>query len=175
MTVDVAKWRAELLADHPDFRPRLEWVEKRMSCCESDLERLFLILAAFKWRAFTNFSYAGEPPPGQPQVGNTFVIDFEQQVKIARYRCDFLLTVRFNDGQKNRRVAVECDGHSFHDRTAEQASRDRRRDRRLIAEGVPTLRYTFSDLTKEPNESMADLRQTMRAIVAEARGSEPPK
>lgn len=172
--IDLAKWRASFLEMYPDFAPRLEWVEGRMNRCESDLERVFVILAAFGWNKATIFSYAGEAPPGQVQSGKKYVVDFERQVQIAGYRCDFLLTVRANNG-RTKRVAVECDGHSFHDRTPEQASADRRRDRRLIAEGVPTLRYTFSDLTKDPAGSMEDLRQTMMAIAAELCGTEAPE
>lgn len=175
MSMDFPRWRASLLELHPTFQPHLEWVEGRLNRCESDLERLFVALAAFMWREATLFSYNGEAPPGRPQRGRGYVIDVQQQVTVARYRCDFLLTIRSADGLKSRRVAIECDGHSFHDRTAEQASRDRRRDRRLIAEGVPTLRYTYSDLTKEPTGSMADLRRTVMAIASELCGSDVAK
>jgi very-short-patch-repair endonuclease len=67
------------------------------------------------------------------------------QAKIGRYRVDFLLTQ--GDGPEERRpLIVECDGHSFHERTKEQASRDRARDRDLQAEGYPVFRFTGSHI-----------------------------
>lgn len=44
------------------------------------------------------------------------------------------------------RFAVEVDGHDFHERTKEQARRDRQRDRDLTAEGWIVLRYTASEI-----------------------------
>lgn len=43
-------------------------------------------------------------------------------------------------------VNVEADGHDFHDRTKEQAQRDRRRDRILVARGFRVLRFTGSEI-----------------------------
>lgn len=63
------------------------------------------------------------------------------QVEHAGYRVDFLIV-----DQWGCRVVVECDGHDFHERTKEQAKRDRRRDRTLIRDGLPCLRFTGSEL-----------------------------
>ena len=43
-------------------------------------------------------------------------------------------------------IFVECDGHDFHERTKEQASRDREKDRRIQAAGIPILRFTGSEI-----------------------------
>lgn len=45
-----------------------------------------------------------------------------------------------------KRIAVELDGHDFHERTKEQASRDKARDRLLTVGGWSVLRYTGSDV-----------------------------
>src|SRR5215467_10594120 len=45
-------------------------------------------------------------------------------------------------------VVVECDGHEFHERTVQQASKDRRRDRMLQRRGVPILRFTGTDVVR---------------------------
>ena len=39
-------------------------------------------------------------------------------------------------------IFIECDGHNFHERTKEQAARDRRKDRDSQREGKPILRFT---------------------------------
>jgi very-short-patch-repair endonuclease len=45
-------------------------------------------------------------------------------------------------------VVVECDGHEFHQLTHEQASNDRRRDRRLQYWRIPVLRFTGTDVVR---------------------------
>ncbi len=49
-------------------------------------------------------------------------------------------------------VIVECDGHQFHERTVEQASNDRRRDRVLARYGIPVLRFTGTDVLRGSEE-----------------------
>lgn len=43
-------------------------------------------------------------------------------------------------------VFIECDGHDFHERTKEQAKRDRSRDRRSQTQGGYVLRFTGSEI-----------------------------
>lgn len=76
------------------------------------------------------------------------------QVHIGSYRVDFLIVFREWFGaarlSQSSMMVVECDGHEFHDRTKEQASRDRKRDRALQTKGLPVLRFTGSDLWRDP-------------------------
>jgi very-short-patch-repair endonuclease len=62
------------------------------------------------------------------------------QFKIGLYRVDFFIKAY---GQN---LAIECDGHDFHDRTKEQAARDRQRDRMLLSCGCHTVRFTGSEI-----------------------------
>src|ERR1041384_1385190 len=50
---------------------------------------------------------------------------------IGSYRVDILLAGFVH-------LAIECDGHDFHDRTKQQAAYDRARDRELLLAGVIT-------------------------------------
>ncbi len=56
-------------------------------------------------------------------------------------------------------VVVECDGHDYHDRTPEQASADRRRDRATLALGIPTLRYTGTDILRGAAAASAEIAE----------------
>lgn len=49
-----------------------------------------------------------------------------------------------------RRLIVECDGHNFHERTKEQAAKDRSKDRRAVLDGVDCFRFTGSELWRDP-------------------------
>lgn len=63
-----------------------------------------------------------------------------------KYRADFTIS----DDEKGLHVVVECDGHDFHERTKEQAARDKARDRAMVAEGYSVLRFTGSEIWKDP-------------------------
>lgn len=60
-------------------------------------------------------------------------------------------------------VAVELDGHDFHERTKEQASRDKKRDRSLLSKGWTTIRFTGSDVVRDPDAVFADWHAAMVA------------
>lgn len=65
-------------------------------------------------------------------------------VQVNRFRADLILECDANSG--DGWLAIECDGFEFHDRTVAQASRDRHRDRSLMALGIPTIRFTGSEI-----------------------------
>jgi very-short-patch-repair endonuclease len=48
------------------------------------------------------------------------------------------------------RLAVEVDGHEFHEKTKDQAARDKRRDRELQQEGWNVFRFTGSEVWRVP-------------------------
>lgn len=75
---------------------------------------------------------------------------FETQRRLDKYRVDFLVTVSFSGNKKQ--FVVECDGHDFHERTKEQASKDKARDRFFIRNNIPVLRFTGSDIFNRGSE-----------------------
>lgn len=87
----------------------------------------------------------------------------EPQARIGDYRVDFLIHAydfgrcEMGDDYKFkydqalwRKLVVECDGHDFHERTKEQAAKDRSRDRALITKGYTVFRFTGSELWRDP-------------------------
>ena len=82
---------------------------------------------------------------------------WEQQVQIGKYRVDFLLRYVDEymevDGKKDltpAQLVVELDGHDFHERTKEQAQRDKSRDRALTDLGYHVIRFTGSEVYADP-------------------------
>lgn len=68
------------------------------------------------------------------------------QYQWAQYRIDFAIRLpkfRF------KYLFIECDGHDFHERTKEQAARDRNKDRDIQQAGIPILRFTGSEIHKD--------------------------
>jgi very-short-patch-repair endonuclease len=65
------------------------------------------------------------------------------QFQWGKYRIDFALRL---PKYRFRYLFIECDGHDFHERTKEQAAKDRGRDRDIQQAGHPVLRFTGSEI-----------------------------
>lgn len=83
-------------------------------------------------------------------------VHLTQQAEVGPFRADFMLTW-VNEGyppdhEPLERVdlVIECDGHDFHERTPEQAERDRSRDRWMLAEGFTVIRFTGAEIVRNP-------------------------
>lgn len=58
-----------------------------------------------------------------------------------------------------QRILIECDGHDFHERTKEQAARDRAKDRIAQINGATILRFTGSEIHRDPSECCLQIVQ----------------
>lgn len=93
---------------------------------------------------------AGEPIIVRPDGGADGDADsnllIEMQRQIGKHRVDFALTTKV---MTHRQVVVECDGHAFHEKTKEQAARDKARDRDLLLAGWPVMRFTGAEIFRD--------------------------
>lgn len=121
---------------------------------ESPIERLLYITFVSYCHSFLMEGYG--PLNGlvakPDEVLDEGEINLRQQVRILDWRVDFVVSVgvRERGRIRARRLAIECDGHDFHERTKEQAARDRSRDRALQAAGYTVMRFTGSELYRDP-------------------------
>lgn len=76
------------------------------------------------------------------------------QEEVGPYHAD--ITVK--QDSINFKVAIECDGHDFHEKTKEQAAKDKKRDREFQKLGYVILRYTGSEIVNTPEIIMRDLK-----------------
>lgn len=85
---------------------------------------------------------AYQPDTGRVSSVDGIRVEAQAQLKIETiaYSADFLFTAPL------WRLVVELDGHDFHERTKEQAARDRSRDRALLLAGYEVARYTGSEV-----------------------------
>lgn len=88
-------------------------------------------------------------------------VGIEVQYEIGRYRLDFALFCG------TKRVDVECDGHDFHERTKEQARRDRSRDRALQAAGWIVCRFTGSEIHRDAAACAVEALRFLQPEAAE--------
>lgn len=79
----------------------------------------------------------------------------EFHVEGRKMRVDFLLTfgqdhtIRNNYYLREINLIIECDGHDFHEKTKEQAQKDKSRDRILKASGYTVFRFTGSEIYRD--------------------------
>lgn len=72
------------------------------------------------------------------------------QVQLPFGRVDFVVWAEEIATRQYRRLIVECDGHDYHERTKEQAAKDRSRDREAVLAGYDVFRFTGSELWRDP-------------------------
>jgi very-short-patch-repair endonuclease len=106
-----------------------------------------------------------------------FFLRIEPQAQLGEHRVDFCLTldgsIRGEDGRTrsgSQRMVIECDGHDYHERTKEQAKRDRERDRLLQSFGFLVYRYTGQEIWEDvfacAAQAIESLREPVRAVLS---------
>jgi hypothetical protein len=104
---------------------------------ETPIERWFYLGFAAAWHLTLGWR--------TPLVAKDCPVGIGSQVRALDWPVDYVITVETPD-KKVHKLAVECDGHDFHERTKEQARRDRERDRALQDAGFVVYRFTGSEL-----------------------------
>lgn len=104
-------------------------LRRQLDICESPIERRFLAAIYGLQNGYMFSRCRGIVP----------------QQQIGPYRVDFLIQI-----EDKAPIVVECDGHDFHERTKEQARRDKARDRYLQVAGYKVLRFTGSEIWADP-------------------------
>lgn len=136
-----------------DIERRLTWYKQRVAATfeqgvkgdlnrhtiTSPIEQIFLM----EWR----FLAIDE------KQGVTIKPQTELKSGGTAYRIDFVVTW---PGQKQK-LAIEIDGHDFHEKTRQQAARDRARERSIIREGYTIMRYTGSEVFSNPRKCVHEV------------------
>lgn len=91
---------------------------------------------------------------------------WEIQVDSETYRADFFIEAWAKCfPARTVKIVLECDGHEFHERTPEQAKRDKRRDRAFTQNGYQVLRYSGREITADPFRCAQDVFVTVRKLL----------
>jgi very-short-patch-repair endonuclease len=80
----------------------------------------------------------------------------------AKYRVDVAL---FKPDDDSPAVVVELDGHDFHEKTKEQAAKDKKRERAIVATGVRVLRFTGSEVWRDPYKCVEEAVELFRSVA----------
>lgn len=134
-------------------------LEAVLGRCESPIEQLVALAFASEW--FLEDAEITEQTGRFASDLRRMTIEVRQQVSVCGYRLDFAVTDT-TDGWK---IAIECDGHDFHDRTPAQAERDKSRDRVLAAAGWRVLRFTGREIYRDPTVVVRDVVSVISTIL----------
>jgi hypothetical protein len=149
-------WRQQIEKIEPRVRQIFEDVldnyavslVNSLGVCESPIEQLMILALnslKAKYATLTDDNSITIRPQTEINIG----ADSSGSGKPKEsFRVDFLIIAKI--GGKFVRVIVECDGHEFHEKNKEQATRDKRRARMLTLEGYVVLNYTGSEIWGNP-------------------------
>ena len=116
------------------------------------LETEHLVLRVIMERRFSRFS---------------FLIFFAPQQRISKYTLDFFICL---DSRFELYYAIEIDGHDFHEKTKEQAEKDKRRDRDMLELNIKTIRFTGSEIFIKPQKCIENILNIICSDVARELG-----
>lgn len=156
-----------------DLFARAQNLESAVTICESPIEARFLlalVCACAKHQLTISIQddEEGLEVYGCEGVHGDMVLEVTPQLQLGDHRVDFALELTFTDPfhqmatmfgtekpkylseQVSVKLVVECDGHEFHEKTSEQAKKDKSRDRDLLSRGYPVMRFTGSEIYCDP-------------------------
>jgi very-short-patch-repair endonuclease len=179
MEYDVDRYIQELRREADEATRHAELVASAFKLCGSPIERRLLLAYLQQYPAIVQTTITkGDPDTHvfvDKEMGSrwvSFVPQLLLSIKGRRFRPDFLFMQMVEDAENSRvisvkNVVVEVDGHDFHERTKEQARRDRSRDRLMLRHDFYVLRYTGSEVFKDAEAVAREIREfVMPAEVA---------
>ena len=98
-----------------------------------------------------------------PIVEAVFKIEADSDYDINGFKPDFIITKEvyetssFDNLHYDINCAIEIDGHEWHEKTKEQASRDKQKDREYLKNGFVPIRFTGSDVYHDANSCVKDV------------------
>ena len=138
---------------------------KRTQSPIEDMLGAALLWVDVEWAGFPVADLLGGPEDHKELHGpsDSLLFYITPQAEIGNYKADFLLW--FQLGRHIGGLVIECDGHAFHERTKEQAGRDKKRDRELLTSGFPVLRFTGSEIFKDPIGCAAQVKDALFRVL----------
>ena len=160
-------------------------IRRGLNICESPIEQMFLVGIIQHWYP-TYPVNEEESLRFHSRLTNFISLDFVSEVFVEIhlqqeigldtkvFRVDLLLEVAgscfvpvsadcWQRDQRNLRIVVEVDGHQYHERTREQARRDKSRDRLFSKHGYIVVRYTGSEIFREVYRAVQELAELIYA------------
>lgn len=143
-------------------------------CMDSPLEQLFFVALlrcgwmhsnpnSDEWERVVRTHLDPDEQGGTVHLHNDFgaAVVAQAPVRLDDRLCFVDFAFFFGDC----RIAVELDGHNFHERTKEQAARDKSRDRGLTAHGWKPIRFKGSEVWANPGRCVGEVQSVLMRHV----------
>lgn len=155
----------DLISNYLDYHYfNLTTVLSILEECQSPIEKKL----GFRLMTKLDVNYGGYFGGG---INENFSIIPQEEVyydKNKKYVIDF--SIHYQDEYGSFKIAIECDGHEFHERTKEQAAKDRSRDRKLIKMGYIVLRFTGSEINNDVKSCEREVYSIIYNQISKLRG-----
>lgn len=154
----------EWLANMPFMRPDVSPVETMFGIALAvNMDNMLDCWAEIEESSFSNRSNEAFEDLVLPPCQGLFAF---YQTKVGPYRVDFMFAIRSLE-RGTSFFAFEIDGHQFHEKTKEQASKDKARDRYLQSRGISVFRFTGSEVWGDPDGCvLAAIENCQSALTA---------
>ena len=146
----------------PDVNARLDWLKRRVAKdferelkhtidfhgVTSPIEQIFLM----EW----NFARVEER--------YSVILEPQRQVTTVRgeFAVDFLIRPRSHDVGTSE-IVIELDGHDFHEKTPQQATRDKSRERAIMRSGKSVLRFTGYEIIRNARGCVQEVEEFLKS------------
>ena len=131
---NVIKYITKGISDEIEFCSEW-WIGSHLRLCQSPIEMLMLI-------GLYRFIIATIP--------TVFITEIVPQCPVGPYRIDLAVAINYADNKY--KLAIECDGHDYHEKTENQARHDKKRDRYLQSRGWLVARFTGKEINHDPRK-----------------------
>lgn len=152
---------AEVLAESAELAGEMLITPLVQRSTESPIEKLMLaaLWSRGVWRSKMVFEPAHRFMPYEAfremarksvitDAGNMFSSLLVQQMQVGQHRADFGIAAA-TSGDRVLIMAVECDGHDFHEKSKEQVARDKARDREFTERDIRLFRFSGSEIWRD--------------------------
>lgn len=141
------------------WKARAKSIGECVARCESPIEALLLVALFADTDRFSTPHAADAPWLAVPQ--STI------RVGDSEYRLDIEVV------GEGLRVAIETDGHDFHERTSDQVIRDNERERALEAAGWRVVRFSGREVRRDPLGCVSEFVKMLSAWKSAVGGGDP--
>lgn len=151
-------------AIRPDVKSRLDWFKRRIAkefeveftqlintkAISSPIEQIFLM----EWK------FAGLDKKLKVHLCPHESVSTDN----GSYEVDFLI-VPEDPLLEKIKVAIELDGHEFHEKTKDQVRKDKSRERGIVQQGVTVLRFSGSEVVRNARGCVEEVERFLRRTM----------
>ena len=150
-----------------DVKARLDWFKRRMAkefevefthmintnTISSPIEQIFLL----EWKF-----------AGLDKKLNVHLAPHEPvTTEVGSYEVDFLI-VPADPTLEKVKIAIELDGHEFHEKTQQQVRKDKVRERAIVQQGVTVLRFSGSEVVRNGRGCVEEVEKFLQKTLRPA-------